>query len=121
MRTRAKWLWAGAVAALIVVVIGAYLAWRAVTATEIGIVLLSRSPLVPSGRLADNLTSTDVDVVRESLGILAERKDSSGVQAAIPLLKSRDPYVWLNAAIYLGAMKRQEAVPYLIKGLRHYG
>jgi hypothetical protein len=118
MKTKVKWPWvvAGmAIAALVLI----FALWRAVTASEMGITILSRSPLLPSSRLVANLASNDPDTVRESLAVLNDRADPSGVQAAIPLLKSRDPYVWFNAALYLGAMRRQEAVPYLIKGLRH--
>jgi hypothetical protein len=34
-------------------------------------------------------------------------------------LQSQEDYIWLNAALYTGACGRQEAVPYLIKALRH--
>ena len=85
-----------------------------------GILNFVSPSLVPTHRLADNLQGSDSDLQRESLGILAERKDPAAVTAALPLLKSNDPYVWLNAALYLGSVNRQEAVPYLIKGLRHY-
>lgn len=75
--------------------------------------------LVPSSGYANNLKSDDPDLVRESLGFLNSRKDPAGVPNALPLLQSRDDYVWLNAALYTGACGRQEAVPYLIKALRH--
>ena len=38
---------------------------------------------------------------------------------AVALLKHPDPYVWLPAASYLGAIRSQEAIPWLIKGLLH--
>ena len=75
--------------------------------------------LVPSSRYVENLKSNDPDLVRESLASLKSRKDAAGVSSALPLLQSQDDYVWLNAALYTGACGRQEAVPYLIKGLRH--
>jgi hypothetical protein len=75
--------------------------------------------LVPSSSFVSNLKSNDADVVREDLGFLTSRKDPSGIPNALPLLQSQDDYIWLNAAIYTGACGRQEAVPYLIKGLRH--
>jgi HEAT repeat protein len=89
--------------------------------TEIGIVMLEQSApfLLPSSQLARNLDSTNTDVVRESLGILAERRDPIAANRAVALLKSPDDYIWLNAADYLGGLGRVEAVPYLIKGLRH--
>ena len=75
--------------------------------------------VVPASRWAANLESRDKDLVRESLSFLARRADPVGVDRAIPLLKHPDDYVWLNAAIYLGACERAEATPYLIKALRH--
>ena len=50
---------------------------------------------------------------------LTKRRSPVAVPRAIELLNSNDDYIWLNAAIYLGACNRQEAVPYLIKALRH--
>lgn len=75
--------------------------------------------LVPSSSYVNNLKSNDPDLVRESLAFLRSRKDPAGVSNALPLLQSQDDYVWLNAALYTGACGRQEAVPYLIKALRH--
>jgi hypothetical protein len=75
--------------------------------------------LVPSSSYVSNLKSKNTDVVREDLYFLTSRKDPAGVPSALPLLQSQDDYVWLNAALYTGACGRQEAVPYLIKALRH--
>ncbi len=75
--------------------------------------------LVPSSSYVNNLKSNDPDLVRDSLFFLSSRKDPAGVPDALPLLQSQDDYVWLNAALYTGACGRQEAVPYLIKALRH--
>lgn len=50
---------------------------------------------------------------------LAKRGDPVAVPRAVELLQDKDAYIWLNAALYLGACKRPEAVPYLIKALRH--
>lgn len=75
--------------------------------------------LVPSSSYVDNLKSNNPDLVRESLSFLNSRKDPAGVSNALPLLQSQDDYVWLNAALYTGSCGRQEAVPYLIKALRH--
>jgi hypothetical protein len=75
--------------------------------------------LVPSSSYVNNLKSDDPDLVRESLGYLSSRKDPAGIPNALPLLKSQDDYIWLNAALYTGTSGRQEAVPYLIKALRH--
>jgi len=77
-------------------------------------------PGLISGRsLVRNLESNDQDLVRESLYLLTRRKDPVGVPQALKLLKSDDDYIWLNAALYTGACGQQEAVPYLIKALRH--
>ncbi|MBK8095044.1 MAG: HEAT repeat domain-containing protein [Verrucomicrobiaceae bacterium] len=75
--------------------------------------------VVPAHRWAANLDSPDKDLVRESLSFLTTRADPVAVDRAILLLKHPDDYVWLNAAYYIGACKRQEATPYLIKALRH--
>ncbi len=75
--------------------------------------------LVPSSSYVENLKSNDPDLLRESISFLKSRKDPAGVANALPLLQSKDDYVWLNAALYTGACGRQEAVPYLIKALRH--
>jgi hypothetical protein len=75
--------------------------------------------LVPSSSYVSNLKSDDHDLVRESLDFLASRKDPAGISNALPLLQSKDDYIWLNAALYTGACGKQEAVPYLIKALRH--
>lgn len=74
---------------------------------------------VPSSSYVENLKSNDPDLVRESLSFLNSRKDPAGVSNALPLLQSQDDYIWLNAALYTGACGRREAVPYLIKALRH--
>jgi len=89
--------------------------------TELGVISFQHfAPLLlPSSQLARNLESNNTDLVRESLAILRKRMDPSGAERAVQLLKSPDDYVWLNAADYLGALGRAEAVPYLIKGLRH--
>jgi HEAT repeat protein len=74
---------------------------------------------IPARCWAHNLESDDGDLVRESLAFLSRRADPVAVPKALRLLHSSDDYIWLNAAEYLGACKRQEAVPYLIKALRH--
>ena len=75
--------------------------------------------LVPSSSFVSNLKSNDADVVREDLHFLRSRNDPAGIPNALPLLQSQDDYIWLNAALNTGACGRQEAVPYLIKALRH--
>jgi hypothetical protein len=119
---RKKSLWiAVTVGALAIVVLIAYGLWSAFTRSELGLVLLGDSPTaIPSSRLVANLSSEATDIIRESLGVLQSRNDPAGVAQALVLLQHRDPYIWFNAARYLGAMRRSEAVPYLIKGLRHY-
>lgn len=66
-----------------------------------------------------DMYSADEGVIRECLWELHARKDMRGISRAIELLEHPDDYVWLNAALYLGAMGRSESVPYLIKALRH--
>jgi len=102
---------------LIVAVVG----WLALKSNEqTNVVLESFAPnSVPTSELVENLHSEDPDVVRESLHFLTERAVPDGVPRAQELLESEDAYIWFNAALYLGACGHQEAVPYLIKGLRH--
>ena len=75
--------------------------------------------VIPSSRYVRNLDSADPDLVDDSFFVLAKRQDPVAVPRAIELLNSPNDYIWLNAALYLGACQRQEAVPYLIKALRH--
>jgi len=75
--------------------------------------------VVPAGSYARNLDSQDPDLVRESLAHLTDRKDPIALTRGVELLQSTDDYIWLNAAHYTGVCGRQEAVPYLIKALRH--
>jgi hypothetical protein len=74
---------------------------------------------IPARAYAANLDSSNPDLVRESLAHLTDRADPIAVPRAIELLQSADDYIWLNAAQYLGECQRQEAMPYLIKALRH--
>lgn len=74
---------------------------------------------IPASTYAQNLDSNDPDLVRESLAHLADRRDPVAVTRAVQLLQSSDDYIWLNAAYYTGVCGRREAVPYLIKALRH--
>ena len=115
--------WLSVVVILLVLIgLGLYALWIRATGSDTGVARLNAvSPsLVPPNRLVQNLEGSDPDLQRESLAVLTDRKDASGVSAALPLLKSDDAYVWFNAALYLGSLNRREAVPYLIKGLRHH-
>src|SRR5215813_12437075 len=89
------------------------------TASGLSVVNYLLPGLVPSSRLATNLECNDPELVYTSLSILALRADPVATHRAEELLSSKDPYVWLNAARYLAACGQQEAVPYLIKSLRH--
>jgi hypothetical protein len=103
-------------------VLGIILIRQVSALTDITMVMcnLSCPWLVSSSAIARNLKNNDQgDIVYDSLSILGHRKNPIVVNRAIELLKSKDDYTWLNAAIYLGACGRQEAVPYLIKALRH--
>jgi hypothetical protein len=73
----------------------------------------------PSENIVNNLSSSDADSVMTSLDSLKLRKDPAGQQQARKLLASSDDYLWFNAALYLAAIKDPQAIPYLVKGLKH--
>lgn len=52
-------------------------------------------------------------------GYLERRKTDAAVEHALNHIHSEDAYLWLNAATYLGSRNRTEAIPYLIKSIRH--
>ena len=52
-------------------------------------------------------------------GILEGRKTDAAIGHALKHIGSNDAYLWLNAATYLGSRNRSEAIPYLIKSIRH--
>jgi hypothetical protein len=105
------------VVAVILCVAGSLGIYRLVTSTSIGVALTG--DVVPSSTLIDNLSSDDPDLVMTSLNVLQNRADPSGQKQARKLLSSSNDYIWFNAALYLGAINDQQAVPYLIKGLKH--
>jgi len=74
---------------------------------------------VPINYLGRQLYSPDPTFVRESLAIMRYKGASNEIERAIILLTSEDDYVWLGAARYLGRNGVTNAVPYLIKSLRH--
>jgi len=51
--------------------------------------------------------------------ILGQRHSEVAHQIALQQLNSSDPYLWLNAAEYLGEIGDAKSVPWLIKALRH--
>mgnify|MGYP001598118559 CR=1 FL=1 len=57
--------------------------------------------------------------VYDSYFILSNREDPIAINTALTDIKSDDDYLWLNASLYLGRVRRIEAIPYLIKALRH--
>jgi len=69
--------------------------------------------------LVEDLQSKDFNRICKGLGELARRRDPIARKEALRFLKSENPYLWLNAALYLGAINDETSVPYLIKGLRH--
>jgi len=75
--------------------------------------------LIPASSYARNLNSGNRDLICNSLAHLRRRKNPVAVTQALQLLQSTNDYIWLNAALYTGACGKPEAVPYLIKGLRH--
>ncbi|MDF1814665.1 MAG: hypothetical protein P1V20_20835 [Verrucomicrobiales bacterium] len=52
-------------------------------------------------------------------GILQKRGSDVAIKEGLRDLLSDDAYVWMNAASYIGSRGHSEAVPYLIKALRH--
>jgi hypothetical protein len=75
--------------------------------------------IIPASGYVQLLYSPDTEFVLEGLHYLRARKNPIAVNRAIELLNSENDYIWLNAALYLGACERKEAIPYLIKALRH--
>jgi len=69
--------------------------------------------------LVGKLDSPDPATVIQGFQRLMSRADPVAVPRALELLESPDESIWLNAAHYLGACKRSESVPWLIKALRH--
>jgi hypothetical protein len=83
----------------------------------VGSVLLTWAMHVPTARHLRDLDSTDPNVVSYSLVILKDRRNPAGIGKAEILLKNADEQIRMNAARYLGAMAKPEAVPYLIQSL----
>ena len=77
------------------------------------------SKLLSNAELMDYLNSWNKDVVNNTLTVIEFKGDPFAVDKAKALLKSKDDYIWLGAASYLGACNERESVPYLIKALRH--
>lgn len=69
--------------------------------------------------LPADLQLSDRDLQLIWLRNLRLKNDPSGTEQALKLLQSSDNYLWLAAALYLGELGEAEAVPYLIKGLKH--
>jgi hypothetical protein len=82
-----------------------------------GAVLLTWLIHLTSADLVHMLDSTTADRVNHALQVLKDRGDPSGVAKAFKLMDSSDADTSMNAAIYLGSMKKPEAVPYLLKAL----
>ncbi|RLC66146.1 MAG: hypothetical protein DRI48_05340, partial [Chloroflexi bacterium] len=66
-----------------------------------------------------HLSSADPDIVMTALSVLKDRQDPAGKDKARELLNNDNEYIWLNAALYLGAVGDEQAAPYLIKALTH--
>ena len=58
-------------------------------------------------------------IVGNAMTLLEYRRDPAAVDEAARFLESDDEYVWFGAALYLGAVQDERAIPYLIKGFRH--
>ncbi|MCC5805417.1 MAG: hypothetical protein JJU00_03725 [Opitutales bacterium] len=61
----------------------------------------------------------NMERVYDSYSILTSRQDPIALEHALEDVKVPDAYLWVNAARYLGSLGREEAIPYLIKALRH--
>ena len=99
--------------AILLVLLAGFLIWNSQT---LGFLWTMAKP---ASSLASDLDSGDPDAMREALGMLMSRGNKEYANKAIPLLQHADDYVWFNAALYLGSCNRKEAIPYLIKGLKH--
>jgi len=51
--------------------------------------------------------------------VLEKRDTDKALSHALQHIHSSDDYLWLNASIYLASQDRVEAIPYLIKSIRH--
>jgi len=80
-------------------------------------ILLTKVIHVSSAEYVRHLDSYDPDTVSYALVILKDRNDPAGVDKAENLVKSDNPQIWINAAVYLGAIGKSDAVPYLVKAL----
>jgi hypothetical protein len=80
-------------------------------------IVLTKVIHVSSAEYVRHLDSNDPDTVAYALVILKDRDDPAGIDKTETLVKSDNPQIWINAAIYLGAMGKPESLPYLIKAL----
>jgi hypothetical protein len=111
-----KKLWFGFFA-LVLLGLAGFGIYCAATRTTLGLMLSGGA--VSSSTLVGNLSSSDRDLVMTSLELLKSRNDPAGQQQARALLGSSDDYIWFNAALYLAVINDKQAIPYLIKGLKH--
>jgi hypothetical protein len=68
--------------------------------------------------LVRNLDSPDTYTVSYSLQILKDHRDPAGLAKARGLMDSGNADIAQDAALYVGAMGKQESIPYLIKLLK---
>lgn len=80
-------------------------------------ILLTKIIHVSSAQYVRHLESNDPDTVSYALVILKDRNDPAGIDKTENLVQSDNPQISINAAIYLGAMGKPEALPYLFKAL----
>ncbi len=83
----------------------------------LGAIVLTKAVHVSTADYVKHLDSNDPDTVSYALVILKDRNDPAGVDKAENLIESDNPQIWINAAIYLGALGKSDAVPYLVKAL----
>ena len=102
---------------VLIIIICSILIYKWGTESSLGLLIFREH--VSSEKLVKNLSSTKSDLVQSSLWHLANRRDPAGKEPAQKLLLSKDDYIWFDACLYLAAIDDKQAIPYLIKGLKH--
>jgi len=119
-RVEAKWILLG-----IVVLVGVGLSILAVSSISVSWSALGEAvqhvygPADTEASLVADVQSRDFNRICDGLEKLRRRLDPIAREDALRLLESENSYLWLNAALYLGAINDEASVPYLIKALRH--
>lgn len=99
------------------VIMGPYIALRSAARNLVGMCLLK--PVLSSQWIADNLSSGDPGLLMNALIVLEGRRDDAGKEQAENLLAHEDNRVCYYATLYLASVGYEDAVPWLIRALRH--